>query len=95
MNLNKKFIDANLKRMNEEAISKLGTRDGCDGYMYTDDTRAVIEDISDSSITINLDHPKIGFFSFDVKLDEEDLISLLEMCVKKMNKFKTILETLK
>jgi len=96
LNLDKEFIDKNLKKLNEDAISELGEV-GKEIYFYNDDTEGHIDEIGEEEgrLYIVADNSKIGYISLDIKLDTETLIDLLEMAVKKLNKFKTILEGLK
>jgi hypothetical protein len=95
MNLNKEFIDKNLESMNKNALSRFGDVDGKNDYLFEDGVHGTIEEIDDNRFGIIVDNPELGFFTVDIDLDDNDLVRLLEMAVKKMNKFKNLLESLK
>lgn len=92
--LDKEFVNNNLKKWNEQAISTIG-EDGKDDYLFTDDEPVRISDITEDSISLICETSKIGYICLELKLDSDDLLSLIELAVKKLNKFKTVLEGLK
>ena len=96
LNLDKEFVDKNLKKWNEESISESG-EDGKDSYLIINDQDGRIEDIDEDASEFNVvcDDPNLGFISLDVKLDSDSLLKIIELSVKKLNKFKTVLESLK
>ena len=55
-----------------------------------------IEELSfeDDKIELQFSNP-LGYFSINIPLDAEDLERLLGVVIKRMNKIKTMLETLK
>lgn len=85
LELNKKFVDENLEKWNEEAILNFG-EEGRDKYFYSDNEIGTIRHIDQKSdkITIICRHSKLGFISMDVKLDIQDLLFLWYIKVKKM-----------
>jgi hypothetical protein len=96
LNLDKNFVDKHLKEWNEEAIKEFG-KEGKDMYLFNDEEDARIEDIEEDAGKFNVvcETSKIGYISLDVKMTTDDLLSLIELAVKKLNKFKTILEGMK
>ena len=96
MNLDKKFVDDNLSKWNKDAIEEFKDMEGKENnYLFSDEYEGSVDQIKEDSISIIIDHPKLGFISTEIKMDKDDMLSLLEMAVKKMNKFKTLLESLK
>jgi hypothetical protein len=97
LNLDKNFVDKHLKEWNEEAINTFGEEEGKDMYLFNDGEKARIEEIDEDAgeLYVVCETSKIGYISLDVKLTTEDLLDLIEFAVKKLNKFKTILEGLK
>jgi len=90
VNINKEFFEKHKKEYEDEAKA-----DGVeDSYTYTDEIEGEVEEICDDSISIKVDND-MGYISMDVKLTVEDWVSLVELAVKKLNKFKTVLEGLK
>ena len=94
LSLDKEFFEKNIKSMNQEAISELG-EEGKNVLRFSDGFNGKIEEITGDIINIVIDHPKLGYISVDVKLDEDDYIKFIENINKKLNKFKTLLESLK
>ena len=96
LNINKDFFDKNKESMNKEAIEEMGD-EGKDSYLFNDNEDGVIEEIDEEASTINIkcETSQLGYISMDIKVDSEDLLSLIELAVKKLNKFKTVLEGLK
>ncbi|MHA1664296.1 MAG: hypothetical protein ACTSVW_00470 [Candidatus Njordarchaeales archaeon] len=97
ISMDKKFVDRNLKNWNAEAIEEFGEEDGKETYLFTDDTYGkIIEFYEDEGeIIVDVENSKIGFISVKVKLDIDDYINLIQLAVKRLNKFKNILESLK
>lgn len=95
LSLDKEFFEKNINSMNQEAISELGDVDGKNILQYSDEVAGIIDEIDGDVITIVIDHPKLGYMSMNVKLDEDDYIKFIENINKKLNKFKTLLESLK
>jgi hypothetical protein len=95
--MNKEFVNKNLKNWNDEAISELGEEEGKDCYLYMDSENARIEEIDEENgeLHIACETSKLGYISLDVELRADDLLDLIEIAVKKLNKFKTVLEGLK
>lgn len=51
-------------------------------------------EIEDNKITIDIQN-ELGFFSITIPIDTETLEQILSVAIKRMNKIKTMLETLK
>ena len=97
LSLEKEFVDKNLEKWNKDAIEELGREGGKYSYLYYDDEKAKIDEIDEehNRILIACETSKVGYISMEVELTAEDLLRLIEIAVKKLNKFKTILEGLK
>jgi hypothetical protein len=103
VNLSESYIEKNRKKAKEEAISNFGDEDGKDNLVFVDtekdraenDALDHIEEIDeDGSITITSES-KLGYISIDIQLTDEDFITLIGIAVKRLNKFKNVLESLK
>jgi len=97
ISMDKKFVDKNLQKWNRKAIEEYGEESGKECYLYEDEEVASIDEIDENGnwIKIVCETSPIGYISMYVDLDTDDLIRLIEIAVKKMNKFKNILESLK
>lgn len=93
LSLDKSFLEKTMASANKDAITEFGD-DGKDLLLYKnlDDTNVEIE-VTESTINISFDN-KLGFFSMEIPTDEvmEDIVA---MAIKKMNKIKALMETLK
>ena len=96
LNLNKKeFSEKKQEEYNKTAISETG-EEGKDDLRIDDDgkSKVYIEEIRDGKMTI-VAETNVGYISIDVIIDDDHIISMAEMLVKKLNKLKTALESLK
>ena len=94
--LDKPFADKNLPNWNKEAIDEIGEEDGKNTYLYMDDKSMKIQKMDDEgNITVACETSKFGYFSADIELTVKDLLGLIEIAVKKLNKYKSLLESLK
>ena len=96
------FLEKNRKKMNEEAKKEYGTEDSKTRLVYTlseaqaDTVNVRIEDIDadNNTITIVAD-TELGSFWITAEMNVDQLIALIEVATKKLNKAKTLLETIK
>lgn len=102
MTLSEEALDGTKKVAKEEAISSLGQEEAKDNLMYPDISWEVEEmyfDKESESIQISGNlwgHGKqIGYFSPIIPVTPELLIELIEHSLKKLGKFKTVMEAIK
>ena len=81
--INEKFIEKN--KSNDKENPKLH---------FEDDSMGQIDEIEGSILHV-INNGELGDFSFDVELDDDDMIAIAGLIVKKLNKFKAVLESLK
>jgi len=94
VNLNEKFLERTKKKAKEKSISESGD-DGKDNLMYEEiNENIVIDEITDEHILVSIDSD-LGYISFEIPLTADVLEDLLGMVIKKMNKIKTLIESLK
>ncbi|MHA1852526.1 MAG: hypothetical protein ACTSUF_03355 [Candidatus Heimdallarchaeaceae archaeon] len=94
VNLDKEFIERTKLKANKEAISEMG-EDGKNCLLYAELQEKIESiEITENEIIIDVD-TELGYFSLSIPIDTEFLEQLLSVVVKKMNKIKTLLETLK
>ena len=95
LNINKKYFDENKEKFNKEAISEYGEEEGRENYLINIDIdTTTIEEINENIITV-CNKNEFGIIYIDIKLEEDDIIDLIKVITKKMNKIKAFLETLK
>ena len=97
ISMDKEFVDMNLRNWNKKAIEEFGEEEGKEAYLFRDGSYGVIAEFDDEKgeLVIDVEDSKIGFMSIPVKLSINDYIDLIQLAVKKLNKFKNILESLK
>lgn len=96
MNLEgKEFTPEKIKKAKADYESEIG--ENPDGILFCvdngDTTR--IDEIDDEGVIHVVSESSYGYVSVDVKMDTDDLIRMVEITVKKLNKFKSLLESLK
>ena len=95
--LDKAFLDKSAKEAEELSISEMGKEDGKGYLTYNfDESTVEIEEIDESDSTIIIrSNTELGDVYLTARLDIEDLITLIEVATKKLNKVKTVLEAVK
>ena len=97
--LDKDFLEKNKEKAEEFSMNENG-EEGKGSYLFLDSDFAMnesvtIEEINDKgNITFSVTN-NLGYFSFDVPLDDDDLIQIMQIVTKRLNKFKTVMESLK
>ena len=97
VNLNKLFLDKNTKEGIATAIEQIGEDDGKDQIVFESVINGdTIEDmkINDTDIDVTVSN-ELGWFSFKIPLDNKVMEDLLNVVIKRMNKIKALIESLK
>lgn len=96
INLEREFYNDTLKRAEKEAIKDLGDEAKDKWAIWNFDDASVNDwEINDEGeLVISMD-TKLGYFSMTVPLTNEMMESLISLTVKRLNKFKSLLESLK
>ena len=96
------FLEKNKEKMKEEAKLNYGTNDGKSRLVYAisdaqaDNVNTRIEEIDADSNTITVvADTELGSFWITAEMSVDQLIQLIEVATKKLNKAKTLLETIK
>lgn len=93
LSLNKSYIERTMQEANKRAIKN--HPDDTDSLMWHFDKEPEIEiDESENILRLIFDGP-IGYINVDVVLDIDAQIKLVEIAAKRLNKFKSLLESLK
>ena len=90
----KEFTPEKIEQMKQKYKSEVKGEDDC-LYWEADDTNTRIEDITEDGKLFAISETDIGYISFEVNLSLDDQIKLMELMVKRLNKFKTLMESVK
>ncbi len=94
LSLEEEFLNKNKEQMKGEAKAELGN-DGEGKLLYVPDPIAVrIEEIDDTTISL-VSEGKHGYICMSATLGTDEMIKLLEIATKKLNKLKTVIEAVK
>lgn len=92
------FSQAKIKEYNKAYKEAYSAEDDAETSLKIEDLKATVDniEIDEDALTIFMDS-KIGYISLTVDLTKEEdmLLKTIEIAVKKLNKFKTVLESLK
>jgi hypothetical protein len=96
LSFDKAFLDKNAEEAEKQSISDNGV-DGKGTLVFNfDESNVSINEISESASTLTVvSDTALGSIWLTVALDVEDLISLIEVATKKLNKVKAVLEAVK
>lgn len=96
LSLSKSYVEKTLQKANERAIKELGEEDGKDTLRWDFDEDCSIEiDQDRNEIRLNSEQASIGYISLQGEPSIDEQIEIVELVVKRMNKFKNLLESLK
>lgn len=95
LNLEKaELTEEKQKEANKASISEIGD-EGKNRLRFDPEDHTRIEEITEDGVINVISESSFGYISLDVKLDDEDLITLIGLITKRMNKFKAVIEGLK
>lgn len=99
IDLNKGFLDNNRASAQKEAENTYGNyTESKTQLIFSDlikeDEYEITEITQDGEVSINFTN-ELGYFSFDFNLDYDQLVELIAVLVKKLNKMKAVVEGLK
>lgn len=102
VDIDEAFFLKNERKMSEEAKKEYGAKDGEFRRIYavskgqSDALNVNIEEIDAESNTITVSaETELGSFWITAEMNIDQLIQLIEVATKKLNKAKTLLETIK
>ena len=103
LNFNKDILEKSLKEAELRAIERDGEEEGKGNALYEDATLDIEEgpsysietDSIDFSGTLKDGNSDLGYVSMNLKMDFDDIISLIEVYRKRLGKLKTVLEATK
>ena len=102
VDIDEEFLAKHKEEMKKEAEQEYGTEDGKSQLIYAiseakaDTVNVRIEEIDAESNTITLvADTELGSFWITAEMNVDQLIDLIEVATKKLNKAKTLLETIK
>lgn len=96
ISLNKLFLEKTQEEANKEAIAELGN-DGKNLLIYSNNLSVRIDSLGiddDGTISVTFT-TNLGDFSVEIPLDNNTLELILSAVIKRMNKIKTLLESLR
>jgi len=90
--LNRKFLDKNLKKMAKNAEEWFGD-EGKEYYVYNDGLQGEVEEIDEDRgiITVSFES-KFGTVVGDVKLTTDNLLDIINIASKQLEKLKSVLK---
>jgi len=91
------FLNKNLEQAKKRSIEDLGEADGAKFAQFPDGTfRAEVceFEVNDENISISFD-TELGFITVDIPMNVQIQEAVLSATIRKMNKIKSLLETLK
>jgi hypothetical protein len=96
VNINENFLTKNKAEAKKQAIADFGEDTTQLVFTDTDIGNDIIQslEISDEKITVDVEN-NFGWFSVDIPIDVDLLEQLLTLTIKRMNKIRTLLESLK
>lgn len=94
--INKDFLNKTKKEAEDKAIKEFGAEDGSNLFYYdVNDSDTRIDEITEDGKINVVNESPFGYISFNIKLEDEDYITLAGLIIKKLNKFKSVVESLK
>lgn len=96
VNLNKEWLLKNIPVGESNAKEEFG-EEAKDQILFSEleENEVCLEiDSERQELNVSFDS-QLGYFSIDIPISDEDLITLIEIVTKKINRFKTALEALK
>ena len=94
LNLKKSILLKTMEEAHKRAKKELGSDATEDDLIWTLEEESSMEIDEDKVIRLTCDAP-LGYVSVDSELDIDSQIDIVELAVKRLNKFKTLLESLK
>lgn len=97
INLEKEFLKKTEKKANEDAIAEMGEESGENILMYSDlkEDECYIDEINDDGIINIIINGEWGYIGAKIGLDDDDFIKIANLLIKRFNKFKSVVESLK
>ena len=97
ISINGKFLDKHRAEAKATSIANIGEEDQKDEDSLTwEDLNATVEDMeineNDISFSATTD---LGYFSIEIPIDSDFVEQILDLTIKKMNKIKTMIQSLK
>ena len=89
------FSKEKLDEANKLAIDESGDPDGKTMLRFDLEDTPRIEEIKEDGTIDIVSENKLGFISLDLRLSDENILDLISVMVKRLNKFKAVLEGLK
>lgn len=96
------YINIDLKEFNKQldsakstALAEMGNEEGKDSALWMDIQEVVDEaEINNGNLDIHIDS-KLGFFSFSIPIDDYLLEIFIKEITRRLNKLKTLIESVK
>jgi len=95
INIDSKFLDKNREKANKEAIANVGEEDGKDSLVFNLDKESIESiEVDEDNLRVSIAND-LGYFGIDIPLNDFLMQNIISEVIKRMNKFKTMLEALK
>jgi len=96
VSINEKYFEQYKKEAKEQSIADFGEEENTDLYFKNlrDNIEYLNIDSNTETIEFNIS-TELGYVNFEWSPDSEDLVDLITIATKKMNRIKTVFETMK
>jgi hypothetical protein len=91
--MEKDFHDKNLEKWHKEAVSESVEKEADSGYLFVDDEKGTVM-LDGENLSVKVETSQLGYVSINIGMDSEDMVRLVEYAVKKLNRFKSIIENM-
>lgn len=93
--LKKSYVERTMQEANDRAIDEMG-EEGKDSLMWSiDDSEDNLEEIEEDGSLDVVSDSEIGYIYISPKFSVSNEIELIESIVKRLNKFKSLMESMK
>lgn len=94
INIDEKFFEENKEKAREESIANIGD-EGKENLIFDTEKDNIDHiEVDNDMLTIGI-NTELGYFSLDIPIDSFLIETIIGEVIKRMNKFKTMLEALK
>lgn len=98
LNLHKSYVKKTTQEANERGAKRFSGDDNPENWLrweFEDDEIDLEVNLEENRLELSSFETPIGTISISIDLDTDDQLHILELMIKRLNKFKTMLESLR